>query len=177
MTQNSIEWFRTNVKSLARGVTPDSLMDTEKRDRIKATPAIGTMNFMFYDPKWKDTLPYYDQFPLMIVIETYKDRFLGLNLHYLAPSVRAVLLGKLLEIATDKRYDEKTKLVISWQMLKAAQKYPEVRPCVKMYLKSHMRSKFLRVHAREWQVAIFLPVERFKKQSKYTVWGESNKRI
>jgi hypothetical protein len=142
-------------------------------DRLRQAPMVGHMYMYFYDPKWKKELPYYDQFPLVIPIEIYKDGFLGLNLHYLPYKYRAILMGKLLDLASDKKYNERTKLIISYQMLKAAAKYKEVSPCVKRYLKSHFRSKFLKVPPKAWQIAIFLPVERFKKAGKTRVWADS----
>lgn len=174
-TQNSIDWFRNNVIKMNRGVSPHALM--ADGDRLKTRPAVGQMYLYFYDPKWKKELPYYDRFPLVIVLEQYRDGFLGLNLHYLPPKLRAVLLGKLLDLATDKRWDERTKLKISYDILKSAAKYKEFKPCVKRYLNNHLRSRFLKVNPREWQVAIFLPVERFEKKTKTAVWQDSRGRV
>ena len=68
---------------------------------------------------------------------------------------------------------ERTKLKITYALLKAAAKYREFKPCVKRYLTNHMRSKFLKIGAKEWQVAIFLPIERFEKATKTEVWRRS----
>ena len=37
---------------------------------------IGSMQMFFYDPKYKDTLPYYDKFPLAIILKLQKVVFL-----------------------------------------------------------------------------------------------------
>ena len=60
------------------------------------------MNMFFYDPKHKDTLPYYDRFPLSVIIGPAKGGFYGLNLHYLPPVLRAKMLDALMDIATIK---------------------------------------------------------------------------
>ena len=44
---------------------------------------IGRLNMFLYDPKYKDKLPYYDVFPLVLPIQRYSDGFLGINFHYL----------------------------------------------------------------------------------------------
>ena len=56
--------------------------------RISPKAFIGRMYFYHYDPKYKDVLPVYDKFPLVIPMEMYSDGFLGLNLHYLDPYSR-----------------------------------------------------------------------------------------
>ena len=43
----------------------------------------GRMSMFFYDPKFKNRLPYYDTFPLVLPLETMRGGFIGLNFHYL----------------------------------------------------------------------------------------------
>jgi hypothetical protein len=81
-------WIRSKVKDLSP--SPSNLMKDSERIRDKSM--IGRMYFYFYDPKTKDSLPYYDRFPLVIPIERYSDGFLGLNLHYIHPKQRIIFL-------------------------------------------------------------------------------------
>ena len=39
----------------------------------------------------------------------------------------------------------------------------------------NIKSRSVRINADEWEIAIFLPVERFQKQSKGVVWRDSGK--
>jgi hypothetical protein len=135
--------------------------------------SIGMMYFFVYDPKTKDDLPYYDRLPLVFPIEMYQDGFLGLNLHYLAPDYRAILLDKLTDVATNKKFDDKTRLRLSYDLLAGSKKYRLFEPCLKRYLYSHMKSRFIKIEANEWDIAIYLPVERFVKAKKETVHRES----
>lgn len=135
--------------------------------------SIGMMYFFVYDPKTKDDLPYYDRLPLVFPIEMYPDGFLGLNLHYLAPDYRAILLDKLTDVATNKKFDDKTRLRLSYDLLAGSRKYKLFEPCLKRYLYSHMKSRFIKIEANEWDIAIYLPVERFVKAKKDTVYRES----
>jgi hypothetical protein len=48
-----------------------------------------------------------------------------------------------------------------------------MRPCFKKYLFRQVRSNFLFIDPNEWEKAILLPTERFKKAPKSRVWNES----
>ena len=48
-------------------------------------------------------------------------------------------------------------------------------PCVKRYLGDHVVSETVRIDADEWEIAIFLAVERFQKESARTVWNDSRR--
>ena len=68
---------------------------------------IGSMQMFFYDPKHKETLPYYDRFPpLSIILKPAKGGFLGLNLHYLPPILRAQFLDALMDNVTSKKSED-----------------------------------------------------------------------
>jgi hypothetical protein len=166
-------WLRTKVNSLK--ATPSTLMSD--RDRLRSQSIIGRMYFYYYDPKTKDQLKYYDKFPLVIPIERYGDGFLGLNLHYVEPKVRFILLDKLSTYTNNKMYDETTRLRLSYQTLKSASSIFEATPCIKRYLYSHVKSRFLEINANEWDIAAILPVESFEKKSKEHVFNESRKKF
>ena len=167
------QWLKAKVGELRP--TPAALM--RDRERLKDKSIIGKMYFFFYDPKTKDSLPYYDRFPLVIPIERYSDGFLGLNLHYIHPKQRIILLDKLSDTATNKKFDEKTKLRLSYQYLLAASTAFQAMPCIKRYLFNHLTSRFLEIPADEWDIAALLPVEQFEKASTSKVYAESRKRF
>ena len=168
----SRSWLEAKAKNLRS--SPNTLM--QDRQRLKEKTIIGKMYFFFYDPKTKDTLPYYDRFPLVIPIDRYADGFLGLNLHYIHPKERVILLDKLSSTLNNKEYNETTKMRISYAYLSAASKAYEATPCIKRYLFSHVQSRFLEITADEWDVAVMLPMERFQKATKQKVFSESRKK-
>jgi hypothetical protein len=135
------------------------------------------MYFYFYDPKTKDKLPYYDRFPLVLPIEQYDDGFLGLNLHYIHPRQRIVLLDKLSEFANNDKFDKTTKLRLTYDLLSRASKIYEVKPCIKRYLFNHVESRFLEINADEWDIAALLPMESFAKASTSKVYAESREKF
>jgi len=173
-TDDSKKWFQNNVKKLGQ-VNRTSLLKDSALDPV--TKAVwGNMYMYFYDPKGKDTLPYYDRFPLILMVEPAPGGFYGLNLHYLNPRVRAKFLDELMKTAP-KKITDKSKIRARYNLLASSKKYKEFKPCFKHYLTSHVKSKIVRVPMAEWEIAIFLPTEQFKKKGKAAVWADSNKII
>ena len=167
-------WFRSIVnrtKGKFSGETPSSILS---RSSTFSTSVLGQMYFFSYeDPKWKMTLPWYDAFPLIFPIKKYNDGFLGINFHYLHPKDRAILMDQLKGYATNNKFDETTKLSLTYNMLQGFSKIKRARPTIHRYISNRVNSKFVLVNADEWEVALFLPVERFKKASKQRVWTHS----
>ena len=128
--------------------------------------------FYKYDPKFAKKLPYWDMYPLVFPFEKVKGGFYGINLHYLPPRERAILMDQLNKYTTNKKYNESTRLRLNYNLLKG---FGRAIPCVKRYLTDNIKSRSVRINADEWEIAIFLPVERFQKQSKAAVWADSGK--
>lgn len=174
-TKESREWFRKKAAQL-RGVNRSALMK-EDPVTIRNRTIIGGMFMFFYDPKHKKTLPYYDSFPLVIIIGPAEGGFLGLNLHYLPPLLRAKFLDALLDETNNDRYDETTRFNATYDLMKRAAKYKYFKPCIKHYLNEHVRSRFARVDAPEWEIATFLPTADFQKATKTQVYRDSRRKI
>lgn len=170
-------WYQTNVRNIAAssGMGPMKFMN-ENIDNQKQSILPGQMICYNYDPKTKDKLPYYDTFPMVLPFAMDAKHFTGLNLHYLPPKIRAQLLNKLMSYVTNDKLAVNARLRLSWDLLKNASKFPEVSASVKQYLFSHVKSNFVRIPPKEWEYAIWLPLERFKKASNEQVWtGWRNK--
>jgi hypothetical protein len=139
------------------------------------TPAvIGRMVFYQYDAKTAAKLPYWDRYPLIFVVDMTPGGFFGLNVHYLSPLHRAKLMDNLYSVLNNDKFDDSTRLKISYQILKAASKFKLFKPCFKHYLSDHVRSQFLYIAPEEWAIATFLPTARFQKARDTTVWNDSN---
>ena len=167
------DWFREKVKQASasvrmRAVTPAQLLKRQE----EGSAALGKMLFYKYDPKFAKKLPYWDMYPLVFPFEKAKGGFYGLNLHYIPPRDRAILMDQLNDYTTNNKYDETTRLKITYDLLKG---FGRAVPCVKRYLASNVRSNTVRINSDEWEIAIFLPVERFQKESSRTVWTDSRR--
>jgi len=173
-TKESREWFRKKASTLK--VNRRELMKEEPLKTNADRGGVGSMQMFFYDPKTKETLPYYDTFPLVVVVGPAEGGFYGLNLHYLPPLLRAKMLDALMEVSSSKKSDD-AKFVITYKRLKSIAKMRYYQPCFKHYLNKHVKSKFAEVPAPEWEIATFLPTAQFQKASKQKVYGDSRKMI
>ena len=174
-SKESMKWFREKASKL-RNVNRAQLMKEEPIE-FRQRSALGNMYMYYYDPKHKATLPYYDSFPLTIIVGKAEGGFTGLNLHYLPMTLRAKFLDSLMEVTNNKKYDETTKFRLKYDLLNGVQKYKYFKPCFKRYLKSHVRSRFAYVPPPEWEIATFLPTVDFQKMSMRSVHAESRKMV
>jgi len=175
--KRSAQWFQTKIKGL-KGTLRNQWSSTNapkfyREAETKVNPKVlrlranlGDLFAYYYRPKHLMTLPYYDQFPLIMLLKYEKDTFLGLNFHYLNPRLRAILL--------DRVTAKVGQGIIKWEKIA---RIPQVEPCVKRYRYDHIVRKVIPIEEKENEIAIFLPLERFKKASKSKVWADSRKRI
>lgn len=171
-TKEAEVWFAKNVKKLGK-LGPNVLRDDRlKKTRIKA----GDMVMYTYDPKLKKTLPYYDTFPLAIIVGKAPGGFHALNLHYLPPKVRAIFLDKLNDVTNNQKFDDSTKFKITYKLLQSTKNYKYFAPCYKHYLTPNVTSNVMKVNAAEWNIAIFLQTAAFRKKSQRYVWGQSRRK-
>lgn len=174
-TRQSREWFRQKARQIT-GIDREELMGEEELQRTSSEVA-GHMYMFFYDPKGKDKLPYYDRFPLVVVVGPAEKGFYGLNLHYLQPIVRAKFLDALLDITNNNRYDQTTRFNLSYSLLKRSSKLRQFAPCFKHYLSSQVKGRFARISAPEYEIATFLPTADFAKAGQARVFADSRKII
>lgn len=169
------DWYREKAREVTN-LNPGKII-SQNRSFNKNNIKPGFMYLFGYDPKTKEDLPYYDKFPLIFPFHAEEGGFLGMNLHYLPHIMRARLMDQLYELTNNEKFDDTTKLRASYSFLNSASRYKYFKPCVKRYLYSHVTTRFLFIPANEWDVALFLPLERFAKQNKNSVYKESRYKI
>jgi len=174
-TRQSREWFRKRVQSM-RGINRRELM-REQEIELKTRGAVGGMYMFFYDPKTKDTLPYWDNFPLIIFLERVEGGFHGLNLHYLPMGLRAKFLDGLMDNLSNKSYNESTRIRVSYEYLKSSAKLKYFKPCFKRYLTNNVEGRLAMVPSPEWEIAAFLPTAQFSKATANQVYRDSRNKI
>lgn len=183
-------WMQEYATALTRWQRHNQHMTFQKLSRRDFTKQMvtpsgvqpGFFYFYMYDPKWKETLPYYDLFPFTLVLSVQPDRFLGLNFHYLDYENRARLFDLMYEFREGRASrptvrDIRMRMQVTYDLLKASAKYHAFKPCLKEYLTAHLQTPLLKVGAKEWDIALFLPVETFVKETQQTVWRESRKQF
>lgn len=158
-TKASMEWFRNKLRK--RSQINHSRI-TEGRKAAKLVP--GVMCTYLYDAKLKKKLPYWDETPLIVVLDVKADGWYGVNLHYLPPRLRATLL-----------YELQAKNKTMSQIAAALSKNELTAPCLKKYLSSHVKSRPVMIPKEEWEIAIQMPFENFIGATKKKVWSNAKK--
>ena len=160
-SMDSMKWLKQKIRDMR------NLTSSERRFMV------GKMYCFSYDPITKSNLPYYDRFPLILVLDIDREGFLGLNLHYLPPKMRYVFLNKLMNYATTNSKDEVIKLRISYEILQAVKRLSEYKPSLKRYNYPQLRTKIIPIPSSEWQEVLNLPIDKFVKAKKLEVWVDS----
>ena len=183
-SEESKKWFKKKLKSINKSsinrnkILRDGLDPEYPYSHETMTPYPGKMYMFFYDPKTKETMEYYDRFPLIILVDTFSGGFEGLNLHYLDVETRQKFFyGGLLKNVSDKRFDESTRFKVTYDKLRSARSLKAFKPCFKKYLTKQVRGSIVLVPSDEWELAVHLPTSYFAKKDKGYVYEESKKMI
>lgn len=187
LTQESIEWMRkasNNVKSSKSSIRGELLSEASF---IKSSGiTIGKPVVFQYYATTDKKLKYWDAFPVVIPIERYDDGFLGLNVHYLEPSIRAYLLDKIYVFRNPSEvgksspkleYKKDVRLDIDYNILDSVGLYRYIKPTIHRYVNKGFKSRILEIPIQGWTTVMFLPVQDFRKASQVEVWRESAAKI
>ena len=178
LSESSRSWLQnktTGIKDFfKRGMKrrPKNLTDLDYVDRKSAKP--GELVMFVYNPKWKKKLPYYDKFPLAMIIGPAKGGFYGLNFHYLPIRYRAQLFDAY--ITHGKKANKlpwQRRVLVTYVMLKSISKLKYYKPCLKHYLFTHVKSPYSVVKRAEWRDALFIPTAKWEKSSEKEIWKDS----
>ena len=159
--KKSIAWFKRKVGESAKGF----------KKKAKLEP--GKIFTFGYDAKFKEILPYWDKFPLIIVLDVYRDGFMGLNFHYVSPVERMIFFKKMMQFATQhgevEDMTDKAKFNVSWDAIRNIKNADKM---IHKYLYGHVRTSLLEAPPNEWENAIFLPYQRFVGATAKSVWSK-----
>lgn len=144
--KKSSDWFRKEFFNYLKS-------DSEPVRR----PKIGTMIYFEYE---NENLKRNDRYPLVYVLKTYDNGFIGANLHLLKPEKRLILVERLLNNSMSIPKD-------------IIQKYDD----------SKLKTSIYPVDKNDWSGSVRLPLEKFytiknNKQntlSKEKVWKNGNR--
>lgn len=174
-TAKSRQWFMQKLKTITNA-TPQRILRDDALIRRKK-PLIGRMFMFLYDPKGKETLPYYDRFPLILMVGPAEKGFYGLNLHYLSPKNRALFFDRLAEYLNNDKMDESTRFRLAYSTLSSSRQLRAFAPCFKHYLYDHVKSVPVEIPPTEWEIALFLPTDNFVGDRNRNIWKKSNNLI
>jgi hypothetical protein len=169
--ERATRWLANNLSKIKTTMNQKSFIDSS-RTVTQKNMLPGKMFFFGYSPKTKETLNFWDEFPITVVICPKRGGFLGLNLHYLPPAKRSVFLNKLIEKADDPKYisNPKARMLITYGLLKYASSLKDFKPCIKRYYYKNVMTKVVLIEPVEWKTVPFFPLDRFKGASRNDVW-------
>lgn len=166
----ALNWYRQQISNLGNINKLKLLGDNIKYQQSR--PEIGRFCMYFYSPKYKEELPYYDAFPLILTLPSEKYEIAGLNFHYLSPMDRLKLLQAIMEIQ-GSNFSESHKLIATYELVKGATEL--YKPTYHAYLYKHIKSRVVVIPMESVVPAVFLPIASFKKASQTKVWSAGKK--
>ena len=185
-TVDSADWFR---KRLSKDLNPNrmSLINSHgDYNTRKGTEKslIGRLYYFKYlahvpgDPE----LPIYDQFPMVFIFNTSKssdgDNLIhALNVHYLQPKMRGILLYKLLKLKNNKTWGNRTKLKLSWELIKAHVDHNMYKHAVKAYRVDRIKSRLIEIIPKDWEIAVFLRLEKWVHISDDVIYASDVRKV
>lgn len=162
----SQKWFDKTIKDAVRG-------------HKVSKPASGKVYAFAYDAKYKDTLPYWDRFPLIVCLGFVKSPksgtilMQGLNMHYVPPKARQEFLESILKYSNTSVISNKTMLKVDWSKVK---NLPGADKMIKNYLPSHIVGTITEIKPSDWSNVVLMPLQQFlskgKRYSSQKVWGK-----
>lgn len=172
---DSLQWFQTNVRDIRR--TPSSLM--KENQNFVTRFELGKMYMFMYEAKRKDKLKYYDYFPVTICLKRYATGFMGINLHYLAPRYRALLMDGLYEFY--REIEDESYFQIRYPSVKSISKLRWAKPCIKQYQYPYIDSRIVEVRPEHMDMVVMLPSQQFRSKGTITnandIYRESIRKI
>lgn len=178
-TIKSWQWLAKNIEELTEGKETKLIQEMRRSSDPRIMPRIGKLYMFSYLAKHRKTLPYYDYFPVILVlnINLKEEYMLGINLHYLPLPLRAKLFKSILPFLNNKRWDDSTKFKVTWDVCMALSTSPLFVPTIKRYNFEQLRSRFIIVEEEEWDIVTMLPTHIFKKATTQEVWADSIQEI
>lgn len=157
VNNKSEKWFK---ETLSKGV----------RGHAVVTPQPGKLYAFVYDAKHKETLPFWDKYPLIIFLGVSQSKvakttlFQGLNLHYIPPKARQQFLEELLKkYSSTGTVTNSTKLKIDWSKVKGFQGADLM---IKSYLPPNVKGRFVEIKPADWGNVVLMPLQQFVSQGK-----------
>lgn len=162
-------WFREQASSI-ESINTNTVIKEQQSNAVSRI-RIGNLYLFKYDALTKDKLPYFDRFPVIFAVQPMQEGFLGINMHYLPYVYRARLMDALYEYVIGE--EDKQRLRITYRILSNVSKLRFFRPCLKHYLNNQVRSRFIHIAPKDWETAVFLPLQRFSGAPVKTVYRDS----
>jgi hypothetical protein len=174
-TIQSLDWYSKKIEKEfgSKTQSPLSIYETQSK-KLPAFP--GQLITFKYMPKDTRSLPIYDEFPLILTLSIDTKSILGLNFHYLKPLHRVMFMNELYKYL-GTRFDEPI-IDVDYTMLMKKTPLMYYKPCIRRYLFKNVSQRISIIPQEEWELALFLPTEKFtshvgESTNKRKIWEHS----
>ena len=177
--EDARRWYRARAAEVNRNklVPTKVIQQHDPVPIIKSSRQIGSLFLYNYAPKTRKELQYYDTFPIVFPFKILKDGFLGLNLHYLPIPYRAALMDNLYRLlnSSDMKDNDTRLAKLKYNVIESKKQLYLAYPCIHRYLNKYIKTQIAFIPPKEWELALFLPMQRFQKKAESAVWKDSIK--
>lgn len=116
---------------------PNSNFKRMKTHRALAKSYTGQILHYVYNPKYKDSLPFWDQYPTIIVLNQNSRYVLGLNIHFVPTAIRKKIIHFLLKKNVHNIKKGKP-IQASYLLFKSLLRKLNATICIRKYIKIRM---------------------------------------
>lgn len=180
----SLRWYEQFAVEAYREITETSEREYRAKRQIiqNSIPEYystiqkpGSMWSFIYEAD-SDRMEYWDRLPLVLRMIDNKDdtkTFMGMNLHYLYPRYRKILLLSFLRRLSGDLENQNTRIMKlnNTSLGKFPDKYG--RACIRRYKYDNIRLKPIRIPPEHWLKMIYLPTYHFVGARPSKVWGKT----
>ena len=168
----SLNWFRARIsKDVRLGSQQSKLLNQNvygRKSGTENTQLIGKLYFYEYaaENPGDAELQVYDRFPMVFIFNSTRSKegnilLHGLNIHYLSPKERQILLEKLLTVKSSAQIRPQTRLKLSWDIIKAVASSALYERAVHTYRVDRFQSRLIEIPANDWCLCPFLPFQKW----------------
>lgn len=173
LSKEALRWFHLYTNKYIKGASFAKSVDAGV---FTSKPIPGRFYLYQYDPKTKESLPYYDAMPLVLITEVTPDGWYGINFHYMPPVARLKIMEGFYDTLKSTNLTDNLKLKINWKravaVANAISAHHFLKHSIKRYLANHITSPLIELKPKYWAMCIFLPLSRFRKKSATYVWDD-----
>jgi len=169
----SMNWFKGKARNLKLRQEP---LQRDIGNYVSGNPISllsGKMYMFFYDAEHKKKLEYWDRFPCMIPIDFRENQILGINLHYIAPRHRILLLDEMFRTTNNEKFDDTTRFRIFYDLIKSVSRLKYAKPCLKWYSSDRIGSRVTEVPTEYWEIVAMMPTALWQKSNAMKIYAKS----
>jgi hypothetical protein len=142
----------------------------------------GLLIFFKYKPISESFISkntYYDRFPLVLITNSYRGGFEGVNIHFLDLQYRKFLFDELINNLPQiiGNEDWKTRLLVNYDRLDSRRNFRFFKPCYRKYMWKGMEKRPVMIPFDLWEEMVISNSMNFKNAKPVTVFRKSRQEI